>query len=79
MARADPLPRSLPPRGLSRVEAAAYVGVSASLFDSLVKCGAMPTPKIINSRTVWDRLKLDEAFEALPDRVTHNPWDEAAE
>ena len=25
--RADVLPRSLPPRGLSRVEAAAYIGV----------------------------------------------------
>ncbi len=63
----DVLPVSLPPRGLSRVEAAAYVGVSASLFDAMVKDGRMPLPKRINARTVWDRLRLDVAFAALPD------------
>jgi hypothetical protein len=61
------LPSSLPPRGLSRVEAAAYVGVSANLFDVMVKDGRMPSPKTINSRRVWDRVRLDHAFEALPD------------
>jgi predicted DNA-binding transcriptional regulator AlpA len=61
------LPLSLPPRGLSREEAAAYIGVSPSLFDILVKDGRMPGPKHINSRVVWDRLKLDVAFEALDD------------
>jgi predicted DNA-binding transcriptional regulator AlpA len=61
----DILPGSLPPRGLSRVEAAAYVGVSPSLFDALISDGRMPGPKRINSRVVWDRLKLDVAFEAL--------------
>ena len=59
------LPVSLPPRGLSREEAAAYIGVSPSLFDILVKDGRMPVPKRINSRVVWDRLKLDVAFEVL--------------
>jgi predicted DNA-binding transcriptional regulator AlpA len=59
------LPPSLPPRGLSREQAAAYVGVSPSLFDMLIKDGRMPPPKRINSRVVWDRLKLDVAFEAL--------------
>src|SRR6516225_4773854 len=54
------------PRGLSRVEAAVYVGVSPSLFDAMVKDGRMPQPKRINSRTVWDRRRLDDAFEALP-------------
>lgn len=61
------LPLSLPPRGLSRVEAAAYVGVSPTLFDQMVADGRMPTPKRINSRTVWDRHRLDGAFAALPD------------
>jgi predicted DNA-binding transcriptional regulator AlpA len=64
---ADVLPLSLPPRGLSRIEAAAYVGVSASLFDLMVKDGRMPPPKRINARAVWDRLRLDAAFLALPD------------
>jgi hypothetical protein len=74
------LPLSLPPRGLSRVEAAAYVGVSPSLFDEMVTDRRMPGPKLINSRVVWDRLKLDEAFAALPDRGGEepgNPWDKA--
>ena len=63
---ADILPLSLAPRGLSRVQAAAYVGVKHTLFDEMVADGWMPAPKRINSRTVWDRLALDEAFAALP-------------
>jgi predicted DNA-binding transcriptional regulator AlpA len=54
------------PRGLSRVSAASYVGISPSTFDSLVRDGRMPPPKRINSRTVWDIRQLDEAFDALP-------------
>jgi hypothetical protein len=65
--RRDALPPSLPPRGLSQSEAAAYIGVSTSLFDKLVADGRMPAAKQINSRKVWDRLSLDEAFDALPD------------
>jgi predicted DNA-binding transcriptional regulator AlpA len=73
------LPQSLPPRGLSREQAAAYIGVSPSLFDTLVKEGRMPTPKRINSRTVWDRLGLDAAFAALPSNDgSPNPWDDIA-
>lgn len=73
------LPQSLPPRGLSREEAAAYIGVSASLFDMLVKDGRMPVPKRINARTVWDRVQLDAAFSALPSNDTRvNPWDDIA-
>src|SRR5215469_9205069 len=71
------LPQSLPPRGLSREQAAAYVGISPSLFDMLVKDGRMPAPKRINSRTVWDRLQLDDAFTAIPSNdAAVNPWDE---
>src|SRR6476646_11655978 len=55
---ADILPQSLSPRGLSREQAAAYVGISPSLFDALVKYGRMPVPKRINSRTIWNRLQL---------------------
>ena len=73
------LPQSLAPRGLSREQAAAYVGISPSLFDILVKDGRMPAPKRINARTVWDRLELDAAFAALPSNDTPaNPWDEIA-
>jgi predicted DNA-binding transcriptional regulator AlpA len=73
------LPRSLAPRGLSREQAAAYIGVSASLFDTLVKDGRMPGPKRINARTVWDKLQLDAAFAALPSNDEPvNPWDGVA-
>jgi hypothetical protein len=72
---ADPV---YPPRGMSRAQAALYVGVSPSMFDMMVKDGRMPGPKLINSRTVWDRFALDRAFEALPDRDSSNPWDEVA-
>lgn len=73
--RRDVLPRSLPPRGLSRVEAAAYVGVSPGLFDQMVNDGRMPKPKKINSKPVWDRLRLDEAFAALPDDDADRSWE----
>ena len=76
--KANPLPGSLPPRGLSRVQAAAYVGVSPSLYDEMVVDGRMPPAKRINARKVWDRVQLDEAFAALPGEGDSNPWDEAA-
>jgi len=66
----------LEPRGLSRLAAAFYVGVSPSLFDKMVSDGRMSKPIRINSRKVWDRRKLDEAFDALPDDNDRNPWDE---
>lgn len=53
-------------RGLNRAQAAAYIGVSPSLFDKLVGDGRMPQPKRMNSRTVWDRVALDNAFDRLP-------------
>jgi predicted DNA-binding transcriptional regulator AlpA len=76
--RRDVLPASLPPRGLSRVQAAAYIGVSTTLFDEMVEDGRMPKAKRINARTVWDRKALDLAFDALPDGEDNNPWDAAS-
>lgn len=69
----DVLPLSLPPRGLRREESAAYIGVSPRLFDEMVKDGRMPAAKRINARTVWDRKRLDECFEALPDEAPAKP------
>jgi hypothetical protein len=63
----DILPASLPPRGLNRIEAARFVGLSPTKFDELVKDGRMPKPKRIDGRRVWDRLRLDSCFAALPD------------
>ena len=72
---AEILPVSLPPRGLSRVKSAAYIGVGATLFDEMVKDRRMPAPKRINGRTIWDRLEVEEAFVALPSDADANPWD----
>ena len=61
---------ALPRRGLSRVEAALYVGVSPTKFDQLVKDSRMPGPKRIDGRVIWDRLALDIAFDDLPSDST---------
>jgi excisionase family DNA binding protein len=61
--------RPVPRRGLSRLEAAAYIGVSPGKFDELVRDGRMPAPKRIDGRKVWDIQNLDLAFDALPDET----------
>jgi predicted DNA-binding transcriptional regulator AlpA len=58
--------------------AAEYIGVGTTMFDQMVSDGSMPKPKRINGRTVWDRIKLDEAFAGLGEgdvRVA-NEWDQ---
>lgn len=55
----------VPRRGLSRIEAARYVGISTTTFDKLVHEGKMPQPFRIGSRVIWDLRKLDAAFDEL--------------
>ena len=64
-------------RGLSRVEAADYIGVGSTKFDAMVADGRMPQPKRIDGRKIWDVRALDLAFEQLPSENSegHNPWD----
>lgn len=57
---------SYPPRGMSREEAARYVGVGTTKFDEMVADRRMPKPKRIDGRVVWDRIALDLAFTDLP-------------
>lgn len=57
------------PRGLRRDDAARYVGLSPSKFDELVTSGIMPKPQLISGCVVWDRQKLDTAFDNLPDQL----------
>lgn len=66
---------SQPRRGLSREEAAVYIGVSARKFDEMVVDGRMPRPKAIDARRIWDLRALDVAFDALPGEEDWNPWD----
>jgi predicted DNA-binding transcriptional regulator AlpA len=62
--------RPVPRRGLSRDEAAMYVGVSAAKFDQLVADGRMPAPVQIDARKVWDIRSIDLAFDALSQETT---------
>jgi excisionase family DNA binding protein len=80
MTVAVPIPhvRAVPRRGLSREEAAQYVGISATKFDQLVRSGRMPKAKQIDGRKVWDVRRLDIAFDALPDQdgQVASSWDD---
>ena len=68
--------RPVPRRGLSRNEAAMYIGVSAGKFDQMVADGRMPAPVRIDGRRIWDIRTLDFAFDALPrENATPNSWD----
>lgn len=53
-------------RGLSRIEAAEYIGIGLTKFDCLVSEGRMPAPRRIDTRKIWDVRELDMAFDALP-------------
>jgi excisionase family DNA binding protein len=59
--------------GLSREEAANYIGVGHTTFDKLVADGRMPRPKLINTRRVWSRRALEEAFARLPEEAQDAP------
>jgi predicted DNA-binding transcriptional regulator AlpA len=68
--------RPVPRRGLSRSEAAMYIGISASKFDELVADRRMPGPIKIDGRNIWDIRDLDLAFDALPrEDAAPNSWE----
>lgn len=79
-SQARPYSPIAPPtrRGLSRVEAAGYIGISPATFDKMVIAGEMPSPKRVGTRKIWDVRALDLAFEALPGENSvpeTNDWD----
>jgi hypothetical protein len=57
---------SLPRRGLSREEAAMYLGVGGNTFDEMRARGQIEPPRLIKGRKLWDIRDVDMAFEALP-------------
>ena len=68
--------RPVPRRGLSRDEAAMYIGISPSKFDQLVEDRRMPAPVKIDGRKIWDIRHLDLAFDALSrEDSASNSWD----
>jgi predicted DNA-binding transcriptional regulator AlpA len=70
--------RPVPRRGLSRDEAAMYIGISSGKFDQMLADGRMPNPRRIDGRKVWDIRDLDLAFDALPrdDGPVGGSWDD---
>lgn len=83
VARQHPVIQLPAKRGLCRVEAAGYIGVSPTTFDKLVADKMMPGPKRVGTRKIWDCRALDLAFGDLPgdDTSTNvggddNEWDE---
>jgi predicted DNA-binding transcriptional regulator AlpA len=70
--------RPVPRRGLSRSEAAMYVGIGTSKFDEMVVDGRMPRPRRIDGRKIWDIRDLDLAFDALPfdNAGADSSWDD---
>jgi predicted DNA-binding transcriptional regulator AlpA len=63
--QASPLPPGILPRGLSRVAAAFYIGVSPTKFDQMVADRRMPKPIRVDGRVLWCLRRLDAAFDRL--------------
>ena len=60
--------RPIPRRGLSRVEAAIYLGISPSKFDELRKNGRIGPAKVLDGRLIFTVEILDEFIDTLPRR-----------
>jgi predicted DNA-binding transcriptional regulator AlpA len=77
MAHQKALPPTLAPRLISRDAAAAYVNVSPTKFDEMVRDGTMPRPKQLGGRRkAWDVRALDTAVDGLEDCADDNDtWD----
>lgn len=75
------LPPGLVPRGLDRVQAAAYVGCkSVEAFDDWRRRGIVPGP--MPGTKVWDRKALDAALDRISglaapaEDARRSPWSE---
>jgi predicted DNA-binding transcriptional regulator AlpA len=77
MVRQNALPPTLAPRLIGREAAAAYVNVSPTTFDEMVRDGRMPRPKRLGGRRKsWDVRALDAAVDGLEDCNNDNDtWD----
>jgi predicted DNA-binding transcriptional regulator AlpA len=61
-----------PYRGLRRLQAAVYVGVSPTKFDQMVADKRMPPPKSIDGCAIWDLWEVDLVLTGQHD--ARNPW-----
>ena len=63
MTRAARIPLGAWPRGLSRGQAADYTGVCENKFMAEVEEGLWPKPETRGRRKIWDRWRMDEAWD----------------
>jgi hypothetical protein len=61
------------PRGLRRVDAARYLGISATHFDKQVREGTISAPLQLFGVKLWDRTALDSLFDGTPS--ANDEWD----
>ncbi len=67
------LPPGLPPRGLDREQAAAYVGLPPTNFDAQVKAGVLPQSLPFGRRRVGDVRAIDKALDLLSGITARDP------
>ena len=66
------------PLGMSREEAAAYIGVSMTTFDVMVGDGRMPRARRVGMRKIWILDELRASLIALPregEAPREDAWD----
>ena len=51
------------PRGLSLTLVSRYTGVGETKFKAEVKAGLWPPAEVRGSRKIWDKDKIDEAWD----------------
>jgi len=63
-------------RGLSRLEAATYLGISPSKFDELRKANRIEPPKVLGGRLIFKVESLDAFLDSLPDenQTSDDDW-----
>lgn len=74
------LPFGIAPMGFNREQAAEYIGIGTTLLDRLVADGIMPKPVRLAGRVVYNRRKIEIAFNALSEGEkisSENSWDDA--
>ena len=80
--RPSVLPWNLPPRLLTREEAAEYMRMSERLFDRAVDDKLVPEGRMIYGIRRWDRRQLDRAINRMfavdNDVDGDDPWAEMA-
>lgn len=53
-------------RGLSRSEAATYLGIGVDTFDRGIEADLLPQPHMLFTKRIWDVEDLDRALRELP-------------